>query len=240
MDTIAMLNIRKAEERGRSKLEWLDSYHTFSFADYYDPQHMAFGPLRVINDDRIAPGRGFGTHPHRDMEIITYVIEGSLEHRDSMGNGSVMRPGDVQRMSAGTGVTHSEFNHSQDEPVHLLQIWILPDARGHQPGYEQVFFGADQKRGRLTLVASGQGREGSVSLNQDADLYAALIDGDERMDFAVREGRFAWLQVARGVVEVNGQRLEHGDGASLAGPATLGIGAGQDAEILLFDLAHDA
>ena len=231
-----MLNIRKAGDRGHANLGWLDSYHTFSFADYYDPKHMGFADLRVINDDIISPGRGFGTHPHRDMEIITYVLDGALEHRDSMGNGSVMKPGDVQRMSAGTGVTHSEFNHSQSEPVHLLQIWILPDRRGHSPGYEQKHFADDEKRGTLRLVASPQGEQGSVSLNQDARVYASLLDGDESVTHELNDGRVAWVHVARGSVTLNGQRLEAGDGASANAAGALEFSAGDQAEILIFDM----
>lgn len=231
-----MLNIRKANERGHARLDWLESHHTFSFADYYDPRHMGFADLRVINDDVIAPGRGFGTHPHRDMEIITYVLEGALEHKDSMGNGSVMRPGDVQRMSAGTGVTHSEFNPSPDEPVHLLQIWLLPDRKGHAPGYEQKHFASDEKRGQLRLIASQRGESGSVSLNQDVRVYAALVDGDETVAHTVGEGRVAWVQVARGSVDLNGHTLEAGDGASLTEAETLNFTNGDQAELLLFDM----
>ncbi len=232
-----MLTIRKANDRGHAKLDWLESHHTFSFADYYDPRHMGFADLRVINDDVIAPGRGFGTHPHRDMEIITYVLEGALEHKDSMGNGSVMRPGDVQRMSAGTGVTHSEFNPSPEEPVHLLQIWLLPDRRGHTPGYEQKHFASDEKRGKLRLIASRQGEEGSVSLNQDVRVYAALVNGDEAVNYTLEQGRVAWVHIARGTVELNGQTLEAGDGASLTDADALKFTNGDQAELLLFDMA---
>lgn len=233
-----MLNLRKAGDRGHANHGWLNSHHTFSFADYYDPAHMGFGNLRVINDDTVAPGKGFGTHPHRDMEIISYVLDGALEHKDSMGNGSVMRPGDVQRMSAGTGVTHSEFNHSPSEPVHFLQIWVLPDARGHQPGYEQKHFGAEDKRGRLRLVASNTGREGSVSLNQDVDLYAGLLDGDESATLELRPGREGWVHVARGGVTLNGQALGAGDGVAVSEPGTLAFSGGRDAEVLVFDMAQ--
>lgn len=232
-----MLNIRKAEDRGHSNLGWLDSHHTFSFAEYYDPRHMGFADLRVINDDTVAPGRGFGTHPHRDMEIISYVLEGALEHRDSMGNGSVMRPGDVQRMTAGTGVTHSEFNHSQSEPVHFLQIWVLPDRKNHEPGYEQKHFSDDEKRGRLRLIASRDGAEGSVSLNQDARVYAGLLDGGDAARHELDEGRVAWVHVARGSIELNGNPLSAGDGASVDEPGRLEFSNPNDAEILLFDLA---
>lgn len=233
-----MLNIRKAEDRGHANHGWLDSHHTFSFANYYDPAHMGFGHLRVINEDRVAPGQGFGTHPHRDMEIISYVLDGALAHKDSMGNGSVMKPGDVQRMSAGTGVTHSEFNASKTEEVHFLQIWVLPDAPGHEPGYEQVHFSEAEKRGRLRLVASASGRDGSISLNQDADLYAGLFDGSENASFEIRPGREAWLQVARGEITVNGERLAAGDGLSTAEAGQWALAEGEDAEVLLFDMAR--
>lgn len=235
-----MLKLRKATDRGHADHGWLNSHHTFSFANYYDPAHMGFGTLRVINDDTVAPGKGFGTHPHRDMEIISYVLEGQLAHRDSMGNGSVIRPGDVQRMSAGTGVTHSEFNGSQEEPVHFLQIWILPDAQGHAPGYEQKFFGEEEKRGRLRLVASREGRDGSVALNQDADIHAGLLDGDEAVDFEVRANRDVWVHLARGAVELNGEALEAGDGAALSEAGTLSFSNGRDAEVLVFDMARAA
>lgn len=231
-----MLNIRKAADRGHADHGWLKSHHSFSFADYYDPAHMGFGHLRVINDDRVAAGRGFGTHPHRDMEIISYVLAGTLAHKDSMGNGAEMRPGDVQRMSAGTGVTHSEFNPSPDEPVHFLQIWILPDASGHAPAYEQKHFADDDKRGRLRLVASREGREGSVSLNQDVDLYAGLLNGDDALDFAVGSGRDVWIQLARGKVSVNGELLQTGDGASVTQAMPLHFSDASDAELLLFDM----
>ncbi len=234
-----MLNIRKANERGHANLGWLDTHHTFSFADYYDPKHMGFADLRVINDDVIAPGRGFGTHPHRDMEIITYVLEGALEHRDSMGNGSVMRPGDVQRMSAGTGVSHSEFNHSKEEPVHLLQIWLLPDRKDHKPGYEQKHYTDSDKRGRLRLIASHDGDDGSVSVHQDVRVYAALLDGDEAVSHEIEPGRVAWVQVARGTVTVNGQTLKAGDGASAQAPGSLAFSDGEQAEILLFDMKEN-
>ena len=235
-----MLSVRRSEQRGHANHGWLNTFHTFSFADYYDPRHMGFGQLRVINDDVIAPGRGFGTHPHRDMEIITYVLEGELEHKDSMGNGSVIRPGDVQRMSAGTGVAHSEYNHSQEHPVHLLQIWILPDAQGHQPGYEQKFFSADEKDGRLALVASLDGRDGSVSLNQDADVLAGQFNGEQQGRFEVREGRDVWLHLARGKLVVNGERLKAGDGAAITTPGELVLGDGEQAELLIFDMAQAA
>ncbi len=233
-----MLRIRKASERGHANLGWLESHHTFSFADYYDPNHMGFAHLRVINDDVIGPGYGFGKHPHRDMEIITYVLKGALEHRDSMGNGSVMRRGDVQRMSAGTGIYHSEFNHSLEEPVHLLQIWLRPDRKGHVPGYEQKHFSDTEKRGRLRLIASNNGRDDSVSVHQDVRVYAALLDGDEMVSHPIHAGRVAWLHVARGTVVVNGQAFEAGDGARVDTAGWLHFSDGEHAEILLFDMGE--
>lgn len=232
-----MTTLRAATERGRSHHGWLDSAHTFSFSSYYDPHHMGFGPLRVINDDRVTPGAGFGTHGHRDMEIISYVLDGALAHKDSLGNGSVIRPGDVQRMSAGSGIQHSEFNHSQTEPVHFLQIWIVPDQTGYPPGYAQQYFGAEQKRGRLCLVASREGRDGSVSLHQDVDLYAALLDGTDAVEFTLRSGRLAWIQVARGELRVNGQVLTEGDGLAIDEPGLLRLDGAQAAEMLLFDMS---
>jgi redox-sensitive bicupin YhaK (pirin superfamily) len=232
-----MIAVRKAEERGHANHGWLDTYHTFSFADYYDPAHMGFGSLRVINEDRVQPGRGFGTHGHRDMEIITYVLDGALAHKDSMGNGSTIRPGDVQRMSAGTGVTHSEFNASEREPVHLLQIWIEPAQRGIQPGYEQKRFEPDEKRGRLRLIASRDGREGSVTIHQDASVHAALIRGEERVVHAIPAGRRAYVHVARGRLTVNGQALVAGDALGATGIREIVMERGEDAEVLVFDLA---
>ena len=231
-----MANLRAASERGRSNHGWLDSAHTFSFSSYYDPRHMGFGPLRVINDDRVVPGAGFGTHGHRDMEILSYVLEGALAHQDSLGNGSMIRPGDVQRMSAGTGIQHSEFNHSSAEPVHFLQIWIVPDQVGYAPGYEQKYFSAEEKRGRLCLVASRAGREGSVSLHQDADVYAALLDGNDAVEFALNSGRLAWIQVARGELRVDGQPLREGDGLALDEPGRVRLDGARAAEVLLFDM----
>lgn len=231
-----MLNIRKSGDRGYSQLSWLKSWHSFSFADYYDSRHMSFGNLRVINDDIIAGGGGFGTHPHRDMEIVTYVLEGELEHRDSMGNGSVIRAGDVQRMTAGTGIQHSEFNHSKQDDVRLLQIWILPDRQGHQPGYQQEQFDDAEKQGQLRLVVSRQGRDGSLSLNQDVDMYAARLDGDEHITHQVAAQRHAWVQVARGSLSVNGSAIVEGDGVSVDGQETLVFENGQDAEIIIFDM----
>jgi redox-sensitive bicupin YhaK (pirin superfamily) len=231
-----MIELRKSEERGHANHGWLDSYHSFSFADYHDPRHMGYASLRVINEDTVQPGQGFGTHGHRDMEIITYILEGALEHKDSMGNGSVIRPGDVQRMSAGSGVRHSEFNASSAELVHFLQIWIEPNVSGIAPGYEEKHFKAADKRGRLRLVASSDGREGSVTIHQDAAVYAALLNGDERVTHALAPGRKAYAHVARGSVTVNGARLTAGDAAKISGEAAVLMTDGANAEILLFDL----
>jgi redox-sensitive bicupin YhaK (pirin superfamily) len=232
-----MLNIRPAEQRGHAEHGWLDSHHSFSFADYYDPQHMGFGALRVINEDRVAPAMGFGGHPHRDMEIISYVLEGALQHRDSIGTGSVIRPGDVQRMSAGSGVTHSEFNASKSEPVHFLQIWLVPTARGIQPSYEQKTFSAEDKRGRLRVVAAPDARDGSVTIHTDAVVYAGLFDAGERAELALNKARRAWVQVVRGEVTVNGSALKAGDGAAISEETALAIEGVHDAEVLVFDLA---
>ncbi|MGH7986623.1 MAG: pirin family protein [Candidatus Binataceae bacterium] len=229
--------IRKADERGRTRLEWLDSRHSFSFADYYDPNHMGFSSLRVINDDRVAPGAGFPTHAHRDMEIITYVLSGTLEHRDSMGNGSIIRPGEVQRMSAGTGITHSEFNPSSDEALHLLQIWILPARQGLKPSYEQRPFNPDELRGRLRLVGSPERRDDAVTIHQDARMYAGILAAGASTEFEIARGRKVYLQVARGGVSVNAQALEEGDGASFEHERQLELRASTEAELLLFDLA---
>jgi redox-sensitive bicupin YhaK (pirin superfamily) len=231
-----MIEIRRSGDRGRADHGWLKSLHTFSFADYYDPQHMGFGPLRVINEDRVQPARGFGAHSHRDMEIISYVLEGGLAHKDSMGNGSTLRPGDVQRMSAGTGVTHSEFNASDREPVHFLQIWIEPNVRGVKPGYEEKRFDDESKRGRLRLIASPDGRDGSVTIHQDASLYAALLDGDDAVEFTPRPGRRTYVHMARGGARVNGQALEAGDALKISGEQRVRIDGGRGAEVLLFDL----
>ena len=231
-----MITLRRADERGHADHGWLDTHHTFSFADYHDPEHMGFRTLRVINEDRVAPGQGFGTHPHRDMEIITYVLEGALEHRDSMGTGSVIRPHDVQRMSAGTGVTHSEMNHSRTDPVHLLQIWILPERRGLRPEYEQRRFEPEEKRRRWRLIGSRDGREGSITIHQDVDLFATLLGAGEELRYALRPGRHAWLQVARGRATVNGQPVSAGDGVAAEGEELL-VRAEGEAELLLFDLA---
>jgi quercetin 2,3-dioxygenase len=233
------MKIRRADERGLADHGWLRSFHTFSFADYHDPQHMGFHALRVINDDRVAPGKGFGTHAHRDMEIVSYVLEGALEHRDSIGTGSIIRPGDVQRMSAGDGVRHSEFNASRTEPVHFLQIWILPERPGGAPGYEQKAFKPEEKRGKLRLVASRDGRDGSVTVQQDVSLYAGLFVAGEKASFQVRPGRSAWVHVAVGSIVVSGTQLAAGDAAAIEDPGALEItGAGAaDAEVLVFDLA---
>jgi redox-sensitive bicupin YhaK (pirin superfamily) len=231
-----MLDVRKGSERGHAEHGWLDSFHSFSFADYHDPGHMGFGPLRVINEDRVQPGRGFGAHGHRDMEIISYVLAGGLAHKDSMGNGSTIRPGDVQRMSAGTGVTHSEFNASQDEPVHFLQIWIEPSTRGIRPGYEEKRFDADSKRGRLRLIASPDGADGSVTIHQDARLYAALLDGADTLEHEMPAERRAYVHVIRGDVEVNGQPLSGGDAIKLTRETRVKLARARNAEVLLFDL----
>lgn len=231
-----MLNIRPAAERGHANFGWLQSRHSFSFGSYYDPQHMGFSDLLVINDDRVRAAGGFDTHGHRDMEIFSYVLDGALEHRDSMGNGSVIRPGDVQLMSAGTGVRHSEYNASRTDAVHFLQIWIVPERKGLTPGYQQRHFAADEKRGQLRLVLSPDGAEGSLTIHQDARVYAGLFDGNEAQRFELPEGRYAYLQVARGSLEVNGQRLEAGDGASLREVRSIELSQGEDAEVLLFDL----
>lgn len=232
-----MLELRRAGERGYADHGWLRSFHSFSFADYHDPRHMGFASLRVINEDRVQPGQGFGTHGHRDMEIISYVLEGALEHKDSMGNGSVIRPGFVQRMSAGRGVTHSEFNPSRGEPVHFLQIWIEPNVRGAPPGYEEKKFDASAKRGRLCLIASPDGRDGSVTLHQDACIYAALLDGAERATHAVAPGRKAYVHVARGRVTANGHPLAAGDALKATGVDEIVLERGDGAEVLLFDLS---
>lgn len=232
-----MLSIRRSEDRGVGDHGWLNSKHTFSFANYYDPRHMGFRDLRVINEDRVTAGRGFGQHGHRDMEIISYVLDGALEHADSMGTRSVIRPGEVQRMSAGTGVVHSEYNHSRSEGVHFLQIWIMPRESGLRPSYEQKDFPADEKRNALRLVASSDGREGSVTIHQDVDLYASLLAPGESVTFERRAGRHVWLHVARGQVEVNGKRLSAGDAVATSDETELTIEGRQDAEVLLFDLA---
>lgn len=231
-----MLTLRPAAARGHANHGWLDTHHTFSFANYYDPAHMGYGPLRVINDDRIAAGRGFGTHGHRDMEIITYVLEGAVAHKDSMGTGSEIRPGDVQRMSAGRGVLHSEFNPQPDAPTHLLQIWIEPDVTGIEPEYDQKTFDDASKRGRLCLVASPDGAQGSMRLHQDVRLYAGLFDGQEQTELALVEGRRAWVHLARGRLTVNGQVMNAGDGLAVEAESRLNLSAGESADVLVFDL----
>lgn len=232
-----MLTIRKAEDRGHANHGWLDSYHTFSFANYYDPKHMEFRALRVINEDRVTGGAGFGTHGHRDMEIITYVLEGSLEHKDSLGTGSVIQPGDVQRMSAGTGIRHSEFNHSETESVHFLQIWLLPKTEGIRPSYEQRNFELANSPGKLRLVAAPDAREGALTVHQDVDLYAAVLEPGDRISHTLQPQRHAWIQVARGAVTLNGLPLDKGDGVAISDETNLVIEATTDAEILLFDMA---
>jgi len=228
--------LRPGEARGRADFGWLDSRHTFSFGGYRDPAHMGFGALRVINEDRVAPGAGFDTHGHADMEIVTWVLDGALEHRDSLGTGSVIRPGDAQRMSAGTGIRHSEFNASATEPVHFLQIWIVPARRGLEPGYEQKSFPPESRQGRLALLASGDGRDGALTLNQDADLWGGLLADGEEVRHALAPGRRGWLQVARGTLVANGESLRAGDGLALIDEPALAIAATDAAEILLFDL----
>jgi len=231
-----MIQVRKSEDRGHANHGWLDSHHTFSFADYHDPAHVQFSVLRVINEDRVAPGEGFPTHGHRDMEIVSYVLEGALEHKDSMGTGSVIRPGDVQRMSAGTGVRHSEFNASKSELVHFLQIWILPKTNGIAPGYEQKHFAPADLTGKLRLIASPDGREGSVTIHQDALLYATKLDSDTGVAHSLAPGRRAYIHVARGTVALNGTSLAAGDGARVEQEASLQLSNGKAAEVLVFDL----
>jgi hypothetical protein len=232
-----MLTIRKSNERGHVNHGWLDTYHTFSFDRYYDPRFMGFRSLRVINEDVVSAGHGFPTHAHRDMEIITYILEGALGHEDSMGNGSVIRPGDVQRMTAGTGVRHSEKNPSESEPVHLLQIWILPNTNSLVPGYEQKAFSEDERRGILRLIASSDGRKGSVTVHQDVNVFASILGPGEEVVHELDPKRYAWIQIARGAVAVNSDSLEHGDGASISGESTLRLVGQKPAEVLLFDLA---
>jgi hypothetical protein len=231
-----MITIRKSEERGIAEFDWLDSRHTFSFGHYYDPSHMGFGDLRFINEDQVRPGRGFDPHGHRDMEILSYVLEGALEHRDTLGNGTVIRPGEVQRMSAGSGIRHSEYNPSPVDPVHFLQIWIIPDRQGLAPGYEQKHFPEAGRRGRLRLIASSDGRQGSLTIHQDADVYAANLAAGETVHLPLRRGRRAWVQVARGSVAVNGEALDEGDGAALTDESAVDVAADREAEVLVFDL----
>ena len=232
-----MITIRRSGERGHANHGWLDTNYTFSFADYYDPQHMGFRSLRVINEDYVAPGRGFGKHAHRDMEIITYVLDGALEHKDSMGTSSVIRPGEVQRMTAGTGIAHSEYNPSPDEQVHLLQIWLLPESNGLTPGYEQRAFPLEHHKGKLQLVASREGRDGSVTVHQDVSLYAAQLDTGDSITYQLKAGRAAWVQVARGEVRLGDTSLKQGDGAAISDEQSLSIVGIEPSEILLFDLA---
>lgn len=231
-----MIEIRPSQDRGYADHGWLKSYHSFSFADYMDPEHIQFGPLRVINEDRVAPGMGFGTHAHRDMEIISYVLDGELAHKDSMGNGSVLRPGDVQRMTAGTGVRHSEFNHAQDQTTHFLQIWVLPAQLNLAPGYEERHFDPQAKRGKLALIASADGRNDSVKVHQDMALYAGRFDGTETAMLPIADGRRAYVHVVRGKVDVNGKTLSGGDAAKLTQEHAVTLSRGEDSEVLVFDL----
>ena len=232
-----MIRVRKAKDRGHLNHGWLDTYHTFSFGDYHDPEHMGFRSLRVMNEDRVEPGKGFGTHPHRDMEIVTYVLEGALEHKDSMGNGEVLRPGEFQRMSAGTGITHSEFNPSDSEPVHLYQIWLLPERKGIEPSYEQKQFPDAKITNRLRLVASPDASDGSLMIHQDARIYLAKITSDQRVVHELSPGRYAWLQVLRGAVKLNGTELETSDGAAISDESRIEIVGTTNAELMLFDLS---
>ena len=232
-----MITIRRAEDRGHANHGWLDTYHTFSFGSYRDAQHMHFRALRVMNEDFVAPGQGFGTHPHHDMEIVTYVLEGALEHKDSMGNGEVLRPGEFQRMSAGTGITHSEFNPSDSEPVHLYQIWLFPDRKGIEPSYEQKRFPDDQRHNRLQLVASRDAAEGALVIHQDARVFLSTLDDGKQIPYEIADGRHAWLQVLRGGVSLNGQTLKTSDGAAVSEERLLTIQAEGATEIMLFDLA---
>lgn len=231
-----MLTIRKSDERGRGQTDWLDSFHTFSFADYYDPQYMHFGDLRVINEDTIQPAMGFGSHPHRDMEIITYVVEGSLAHRDSMKNGSIIKPGEIQRMSAGTGITHSEYNHSKTDPLHLLQIWIIPDQMGLEPSYEQKTI--VKKSNQLILIGSKNGGDGAVTIHQDVDLYTAYLLRHASIKHTLVSGHAAWVQLIKGKIAVNGQVLSAGDGVAITDETAVEIISHSDAELLLFDLGE--
>jgi redox-sensitive bicupin YhaK (pirin superfamily) len=232
-----MIVRRPANERGRTQIGWLDSWHSFSFGDYYDPAHVDFRSLRVLNDDRVAAGQGFGMHPHRDMEIITYMLSGALEHKDSLGTGSVIRPGEVQRMSAGTGIRHSEFNPSPTEPAHLLQIWFTPERRGLEPGYEQKAFPEGERSNRWRLVASPDGRDGSVTIHQDAAMYVTSLNAGKTATHELGRDRYGWLQVARGAVTLNGQPLQTGDGAAASDESALTVSATEPAEVVLFDLA---
>jgi redox-sensitive bicupin YhaK (pirin superfamily) len=232
-----MLLIRRADDRGHADHGWLDTYHTFSFADYYDPQHMGFRSLRVMNEDRVASGQGFGMHSHHDMEIVTCVLEGALQHRDSLGNGEILRPGEFQRMTAGTGIRHSEFNPSAEEAVHLYQIWLLPERKGLKPSYEQKAFAADEQQNRLRVVASRDGRDGSLTIHQDADIFLATLAPGRELSHRLRPGRHAWLQVLKGAAEANGTALSTSDGAAVSDEPELTIRSSAGAEIMLFDLA---
>lgn len=235
-----MIAIRSANERGAANFGWLDSRHSFSFGNYYDPNHMGFSTLRVINEDKVQPGRGFGAHGHRDMEIISYVLDGALEHQDSIGNGSVIRPGDVQRMSAGAGIMHSEYNASKTDPVHFLQIWILPDQRGLEPGYEQIRLAASEKQGQLRLIGSQDGRDGSVTIHQDVDLYATSLSDGDQVAHRIANDRSVWVQVARGAVSLNDQPLAAGDGAAVSKEERItltGAADNSESEVLVFDMA---
>ncbi len=233
-----MMTLRPAKERGAANFGWLDSRHTFSFGNYYDPSHMGFSTLRVINEDKVLPSQGFSTHGHRDMEIVTYVLQGALEHKDSIGNGSTIRPGDVQRMSAGTGILHSEYNASDTDPVHLLQIWILPDTRGLEPSYEQVHIPKEERQGNLRLIGSRDGRDGSVTIHQDVNLYAAALGMEDEVQYDGAAGRSLWIQVARGAISINGQALTAGDGMAIAHESQLTfVSQSEDSDILIFDLA---
>ncbi|WP_151633584.1 pirin family protein [Noviherbaspirillum aerium] len=233
-----MLEVRKSTERGAASFGWLNSRHTFSFGEYFDPRQVGFGPLRVINEDEVEPSRGFGTHGHSNMEIISYVLDGALEHKDSMGNGSVLRYGDVQRMSAGTGVRHSEFNHSASDRVHFLQIWIEPNLRGIEPSYEEKHFDAESKQGKLRLIVSPDGRDGSVSVQQDASIYASILNGQDRVEHRLTEGRTAYVHVVRGRIEINGVVLGGGDGLKISGESLVSLSNAEAAEVLLFDLPY--
>ncbi|MGE8387929.1 MAG: pirin family protein [Pseudomonas sp.] len=231
-----MITVRNADERGRANHGWLKSSHTFSFANYWNPDEQGFSDLLVINDDRVIAGKGFGQHPHRDMEIFSYVLEGALEHKDTLGTGSVIKPGDVQLMSAGSGVAHSEFNHSKSQPVHFLQIWIVPDVRGATPRYQQQHFSDDEKRGKLRLIISPEGKQGSLQVRQDARVYAGLFDGDEHATLTLADNRHAYVHVARGRIELNGQLLREGDGVRMRKEQVIELSNGRDAEVLVFDL----
>ncbi|NJK64242.1 MAG: pirin family protein [Synechococcaceae cyanobacterium SM2_3_1] len=232
-----MMKLRRRHERGHANFGWLDSYHSFSFGNYYDPEHMGFRSLRVINDDNIAAGSGFGTHPHRDMEIITYVLEGAVEHKDSLGTGSIIRPGEIQRMTAGTGILHSEYNPSDTELTHLLQIWILPQQQGLEPSYEQKVTHMEETPGQLKLIAAADGSHGAVTIHQDVALYAGKLQAGDQISYALQPNRHAWIQVARGTLHLNGQELQAGDGAAISDELSLDLRATGEAEVLLFDLA---